>query len=26
VLATVPLVAYLYGNVSGLILSWLRFE
>jgi hypothetical protein len=26
VLATVPLVAYLYGSVSGLILSWLRFE
>jgi len=26
VLVTVPLVAYLYGSVSGLILSWLRFE
>jgi len=26
VLVTVPLVAYLYGTVSGLILSWLRFE
>jgi cytidylate kinase len=26
VLATVPLVAYLYGSVSGLILSWLKFE
>jgi cytidylate kinase len=25
-LVTVPLVAYLYGNVSGLILNWLRFE
>jgi cytidylate kinase len=26
VLVAVPMVAYLYGNVSGLILSWLRFE
>ncbi len=26
VAATVPVVAYLYGGVTGLILKWLRFE